>query len=388
MRGHVYKRSKDSWTIVFDIGADPVTGKRRQRSRAVRGTKKDAERELSKEAVKLAEGRYFESSRITFGKFLDQWLTDYVASSVQATTEVRYRSIVERHLKPKLGSVPLSQLRPSHLTKVYGEWLHDGRYDGKGLSAQTVMHHHRVVSEALGHAVKWQFVQTNVALSVDPPKVRRTEMKTLDRDNVAKLLRSPDPSRILPIVSFAVKTGMRQGEILALRWPDLDFERRVAEVRRTVRHLPRQGFVFSEPKSRMGRRSVSLPASLVEELRSLKASQAEGKLLLGSDYQDAGLVFCRSTGLPRYATTLKRQFGRLLASSGVPGVRFHDLRHSHATLMLQQGIHPKVVSERLGHASIQITLDTYSHVLPGLQDAAAERLDEWLSGGEVDARTG
>ena len=120
----------------------------------------------------------------------------------------------------------------------------------------------------------------------------------------------------------------------------------------------------------------------------MKAAQAKTRLLLGSEYQDGGLVFCRATGMPMYATTLKRQFDRQLERAKVPTVRFHDLRHTHATLMLQQGVHPKVVSERLGHASIQITLDTYSHVLPGLQDAAAERLDEWLSGGQADARTG
>ena len=343
---------------------------------------------MSREAVRLAEGRYFETARISFGEFLDQWMAYYAATSVEETTELRYRSIVERHVKPKLGHLPLSQLRPRHLTKVYGQWSKNGRYDGQGLAPQTVMHHHRLISEALSHAVKWQLLQTNVALSVDAPKVRKSEMKTLDRDQVAALLNSSDPDGILPIASFAVKSGMRQGEILALRWSDLDFDRCVAEVRRTVRHLPRRGFVFSEPKSRTGRRSASLSKSLVNELRSLRAVQAETRLLVGSEYQDGDLVFCRATGLPMYATTLKRQFDRQLKRAGVPTVRFHDLRHSNATLMLQQGVHPKVVSERLGHASIQLTLDVYSHVLPGLQDAAAERLDEWLSGGQADAQMG
>ena len=163
--------------------------------------------------------------------------------------------------------MPLSQLRPRHLTKVYGEWIQNGRYDGRGLATQTVMHHHRLISEALGHAVKWQFVQANIALSVDAPRVRKSEMKTLDRDQVAVLLHSPDPDGILPIASFAVKTGMRQGEILALRWPDLDFERCVAEIRRTVRHLPRQGFCLlraEEPKGKTVSLAAKVPGRRVE----------------------------------------------------------------------------------------------------------------------------
>jgi integrase len=205
---------------------------------------------------------------------------------------------------------------------------------------------------------------------------------------VLRLLDHAEDTNVHALLYTAIYTGLRRSELLGLRWQDLDLDRGQAAIVQTVQRLVGLGYVFGEPKTAKGRRQVALPKTVREVLRRHRVTQAEDRLRMGPVWNDCGLVFTNPTGGPMDPSALTRRFQRLLKAAGLTAVRFHDLRHTHATLMLKQGVHPKIVSERLGHATIAITLDTYSHVLPGLQDEAARQLDEWLTVERDKARDG
>lgn len=387
MKGHIRKRSKGSWTLWIDLGRDPETGKRKQQTMTVPGTKKDAERELRATLTRLEEGAYVKPAKLTVGEYLNQWLESYVATNTAPRTMEGYQLIVQRHLIPNLGAIPLTQLQPSHLQIYYAKALTGGRADGNGgLSARTVLHIHRVLSEALTHAVKWQILIRNVALAVDPPRPKRFEMTTLDEDQVMALLQAAG-SQYHKLFTVAVYTGMRRSELLGLRWKDVDVDLAQLSVTKTLHRTADGGFVFTEPKSAKGRRTIALSPSICILLRKLREYQIAEKLLLGLKFKDDDLVFSKPDGAPYDPSGVTHTFKRIVKRLGLPDARLHDLRHTHASLMLKQGIHPKIVSERLGHSNIGITLDTYSHVMPGLQEAAALRFEEGLHGTSVRVST-
>jgi len=379
MKGHMRKRSKGSWTLWVDLGRDPETGKRKQQTLTVRGSKKDAERELRVLLTRLETGAYIKPTRLTVGGYLEQWLQGYVSSNTSPRTRERYIEIAHAHLVPALGSILLTALRPQHIQDYYAKALESGRRDGKGgLSAQTVHHHHRVLYEALKHAVKHGILIRNVAEAVDPPRPEHKEMATLWPETVNSLL---DAARRIPYYTLfytALYTGLRRSELLALRWCHVDLDFATLSVVETLHQLHNREFVFRQPKSKRGRRQIALSPSLALLLRQHRAEQEVSRKLLGLELSPSDLVFSQPDGSPLQPDSITQAFTRLARSVGLCGVRFHDLRHTHATLMLRHGIHPKIVSERLGHSTVAITLDTYSHVLPGLQEAAAQRFEEGL----------
>lgn len=374
MKGHIRPRGKGTWAIVVDLGRDP-NGKRQQKWHTVHGNKKDAERELTRLLHQLHNGDYVEPSKMTLGEYMQRWLDDYAATNVSAKTFERYAEIVRIHLIPALGRHQLPKLQPLHIQAYYSQALQNGRKNGGGgLSAQTVLHHHRILREALNHAVRWQMLARNPADSVEPPRSARQEMQVIDGAEIDRLLRASEGSRLhLPIL-LAIATGMRRGEILALRWQDMDLDAGTLAVVRSLEET-RTGFNFKEPKTAKGRRVIALPSMAVSALRRHKAEQAQHRLLLGEGYKDQGLVCAEPTGEPILPSAISNGFPKLLSKVELPPIRFHDLRHSHATMLLREGIHPKIVSERLGHATIGITLDVYSHVLPSMQEEAARKLD-------------
>ena len=379
MKGHIRQRSKGSWSIVIDMGRDPQTGKRRQQWHTIKGTKKDAERALRQILHSLETGAYVKPERVSLGEYLRRWVGSYAAIHTSPRTVEGYRSIVERYIIPALGGIPLCQLQPQHLENYYANALAHGRLDGKGgLSGRTVLHQHRVLSEALSHAVKQGVVVRNVAEAVVPPRPGRIEMSTLASENVPKFLEAARGTPYYVLFYAALYTGMRRGELLGLRWCDIDLGRASISVVQSVYRLSGGEFVIKEPKSPHSRRLVALSPSLAELLRRHHGEQEAQKALLGKRLAGSDLVFAHPDGSPLDPSTVTHGFGRLLRKAGLPHIRFHDLRHTHATLMLLAGVHPKIVSERLGHANIGITLDTYSHVVPGLQEAAALRFDTLL----------
>jgi integrase len=380
MKGHVRQRSKGTWSIVIDVGRDPKTGKRRQQWYTVKGTKKDAERELREKLRSLETGAYVKPQKTSLGEYLEQWVRSYAAIHTSPRTVEGYHAIVHHYVIPALGAIPLCQLQPQHLEKYYADALSHGRLDGKGgLSARTVLHHHRLLSEALSHAVKQGLLVRNVAEAVVAPRPRRSEMATLSGADVPKFLDAARSTPYYVIFYAALYTGMRRGELLGLRWCDIDLGRASISVVQTLYRLSSGEFLIKEPKSPHSRRMVALSPSLTELLRRHHTEQETQRILLGKTLSGHDLVFAHPDGSPLDPSTITHAFGKLIKKAELPHIRFHDLRHTHATLMLKGGVHPKIVSERLGHANIGITLDTYSHVVPGLQEAAALRFDALIS---------
>jgi len=310
-----------------------------------------------------------------------QWLTTWVATvreEVAPKSHERYAEIVEHFLIPALGNLPLVKLTPSHIQEAYNTWAIGGRRDNKegGLSARTRHHIHRILRSALARAVEQQLVARNPADAFRKrlPKVEHREMMTLSAEQSARLLDSIKHTRIYWPVLLALTAGMRRGEVFALRWKNVDLEGCALRVVESLEQT-KLGIRFKAPKSGKAR-AITLPVFAVKELKRLKRQQAEELLILGVRQTGETLVCARADGEPLQPQSLTHQFTRLINRvKDLPRVRFHDLRHSHATQLLLAGVHPKIAQERLGHATITTTLDLYSHVTETMQSDAAERLD-------------
>jgi integrase len=311
---------------------------------------------------------------LTVGSYLGIWLA-HIRGRVRGTTYEGYEALVRLHALPRLGELPLAELHPLHIQRLYSELLEEPAPGGRAISAKTVGNLHRVLRHALHQAVRWQMIGANPAAAAEPPRPRRPELFVVDAALASRILAASAATRFEVPVAIAISTGMRRGEILGLRWGDLDEGLSVARVRRSLQ-VTRRGLAFEEPKTPRSRRAVALPSFLHAYLERARASQACSREALGSKWQESDLVVDRGDGEPWNPDTFSRAWPAFLKARGLPHVRFHDLRHAHATIMLMQGVHPKVVSERLGHSSVGITLDTYSHVLPSMQAEAARAFDQ------------
>lgn len=375
----VRKRGK-SWLVTVELGRDPVTGRRR-RAHVTVATRREGEREEAKLRHEVAEGLDLEPTRITVAEYLSRWLGT-VRPNLAPATYRRYEDLLRLHVMPYVGAVVLSKLRPLHVQQMYTR-LQDGiSADGRSLAPRTRLHVHRALSTALAQAVRWQIISRNVCEAVDPPQAPRAEIEALRPEKARRLLEVAEAENSIwgDAVVLALQTGLRQGELLGLRWQDVDAERSRLTVYQTLQYLPGEGMAFRQPKTNRSGRTIPLGTTAVEALSRVRRRQLKKRLALGAAYKDLGLVFTTALGTPIGANNLRRAFRRIVARAEVGPLRFHDLRHAHATLLLARGVHPKVVSERLGHASIAITLDTYSHVLPSLQEEATRDLDAWLAG--------
>jgi len=380
MRGHITKRGKDSYTIVLNLGRDPSTGKRKQQWVSVKGTKKEADKRLSELLSQLDNGIYIKPGKTTLAEFLELWLKDYAWPNLSPKTAEVYEYIIRRHLIPGLGRLTLTQLKPKHLQHYYADKLSNGRIDGKGgLSPKTVRHHHVTLHDALQSAVKWGLLARNPADAVDAPRFQRPEIKIMSADEINRFLEAAKDTPYYAIFYLALFTGMRRSELLALRWSDVDLMLCQIYVSRSLHQLKDGSIIFSQPKSDKSRRMIALTPSTALVLREHRENIESIKLLQGLTLKDDDLVFTDFEGIPYRPDTITHAWIKLARKTGLKGIRLHDARHSHASLMLKQGVHPKIVQERLGHSSIQITLDTYSHITPGLQEAAAKIFDESIA---------
>ena len=380
MRGHITKRGKNSYSIAISLGKDAASGKYKYQWVTVKGTKKDAEKRLSELLHQLDNGTFMKPSKTTVGEYLERWLKDYAWPNLAPRTAEGYEHIMRRHLIPAFGNITLTSLKPEHLQRYYAEKLSSGRCNGVGgVSAQTVRHHHTALHKALQMAVEWGLLSRNVADAVSLPHVQRPEMKTWSEDDIIYFLESAKDSPYYALFYTALFTGMRRSELLALRWQEIDFIFSQVYVSRSLHVLKEGKVVFTSPKTASGRRTVALPPSAILLLKEHKEKQTLDRVMLGIPLKDDDLVFSHIDGKRLLPNTVTHAWIKLVKRTGLKCIRFHDARHTHASLMLKQGTHPKIVQERLGHASIQITLDTYSHVAPGLQEAAATRFDEAFS---------
>jgi integrase len=311
--------------------------------------------------------------RLTVEEYLVGWLAD-VRPSLRPRTWDRYEQYARLHAIPGIGNVRLSRLGPEDLQRLYTDRL------TAGCSPTTVLHLHRLLHRALDRAHRWQLVTRNVANLVDPPRMAHIEFPTLTPEGLRRLLAAAVGDRLEALYVLAVTTGLREGELLALRWADVDPAGAALRVRGSMQPLRGRGLTIVEPKSARSRRQVLLPRVALSSLASHRRRQDGEALAAGAGWHDLGLVFANTVGRPISAgNLLRRSFYPLLTKAGLPRMRFHDLRHTSATLLLEKNIHPRIVQERLGHAGVGITLDTYSHVTPTMQRQAADAFDELLS---------
>lgn len=378
MRGHTRKRGK-TWSFIIDVGRDE-DGHRRQKWHAGFRTKKLAEKAMAETLSELQKGTYVEPSRQTLGQYLRDWL-DGTKGSLRKSTWSSYRMNVERHIIPALGSLLLQNVTPMSLNVFYAQLLEAGHRHGGGLSRQTVSYVAMILKRALSAAVRQNLLARNPADGADPPRPRsERKMSTWSPDELRSFLQSVRDDRLYAAWVLAATTGLRRGELLGLRWKDVDLQVGRIAISQTLLSI-RSRIDFSTPKTAKGRRSVALDPTTVAALRTHRARQAEERLAWGRSYEDLGLVFTRENGQAIHPDRFSDWFESRVKSAGLPPIRLHDLRHTHATLALAAGIHPKVVSERLGHANISITLDTYSHSIPALEEEAAAKVARIVFGG-------
>jgi integrase len=306
----------------------------------------------------------------TAGDYLARWL-EHAKGRVRARTYQGYEGLIRLYAVPSIGEIPLQDLHPLHLQSLYASLMNDRT---PPIAAGTVLNLHLVLTQAFKQAVGWGLLDRSPVAGAQPPRPRRPEPAVVDAELTTRILVAARGQSIELPVAIAIATGMRRGEILGLRWRDLDDDFSVARVRRTLQSTT-SGLVFEDPKTRRSQRAVALPEFLHPYLTHQRDDQACRRVELGEGWQDTDLIIDAGDGSAVSPVNLSSAWPRFLKRSGLPHVRFHDLRHGHATLMLMQGVHPKVVSERLGHSSIGITLDTYSHVLPGMQAEAAQAFD-------------
>ena len=335
-------------------------------------TRGEVSEKLTKAMADRDDGLVFDADNLKVGEYLERWLVDSVLDTVRPTTYERYEQIVRIHVRPALGSVKLKNLTPVHVRGLYREKLE------AGLSARTVQYIHVTLHKALKQAVQDGLIPRNATEAVKAPQVRREEMRPLSGEQVKVLLEVARGDRLEALYVLAIHTGLRQGELLGLKWEDVDLESGTLRVRRTL-VTAKGGPVLTAPKTKGSRRSVKLTQGAVEALRSHLKHQLQEIDRAGSLWRENGLMFASESGEPldrRYLTSCR--YKALLKRAELPMIRFHDLRHTCATLLLSKNVNPKIVSEMLGHASIAITLDTYSHVLPNMRDQAAAAMEEAL----------
>jgi integrase len=374
MRGHIRERSPGHWAIVIDA-RDPQTGRRKRKWHSFKGAKREAQVECARLIGEHKAGKVnLAPNKMTVADFLTHWLAHMQAQIAPHSYE-RYEGVVVKNIIPAIGSVALAKLQPSAISQAYAKALKSGRRDGTGgLSPKTVLFMHRLLHQALTQAVKWELLGKNPAAAVEAPKVERKQMAALDTDAAAAMVEAARGTTMFIVVLLGVMLGLRRGEIAALHWRAIDLELGTLAVVLNAEQT-RLGVREKPPKNGKGR-SVELPAVVVDELRRYRAQQADHLLRLGVRLNDDHHVVMCEDGLPYLPRSLTQIFQRFLRSQKLQRIRLHDLRHTHATLLLKGGVHPKIAQERLGHSSIAITLDLYSHVLPGMQREAANMLDQ------------
>ncbi len=379
MRGSIIKRSEDSYTIVLNLGKDSATGKRKQQWVSLKGNKRDAEKRLAELLHELDTGTFNKPGKQTLADYLEQWLRDTAYPNLTPRTYEGYEYNVRKYIIPTIGKVLLTELKPQHLQRLYSDKLSSSGGKG-GLSSRTVQYIHNTLHKSLQDAVKTGILVRNPCDGVESPKVPRHEMQTMSEADIHIFLELARSTPYYALFYTLLFTGMRRSEILALRWSDVDLLLCQVSVNRTMHQL-RSGtykgqVIFKQPKTAKARRLIALSPSTAIVLREHREAQEKLRHSIDMMLSDDDLVFCQYDGKPYLPDSISHAWLRLARRSGLKGIRLHDARHSHASLMLKQGIHPKIVQERLGHASIETTLDTYSHVVPGLQQAAANRFDD------------
>ncbi|MEJ9256033.1 tyrosine-type recombinase/integrase [Bacillus wiedmannii] len=369
MKGHIRKRG-NKYCIVIDIGPDPETGKRRQKWFSGYKTKKEAQADVAKKITELNEGTFIEPSKVTLEDYLNHWL-EIKSMSIERSTFVGYRAFINQHVIPSIGMIALHKLNVMHIQKCYKTAI------DKGIANNSVLLMHRILKSALNLAVKQNIISRNPADFAEIPKKERTSIQTWTEEEVKKFLLHSQESRYHIGYLLAITTGMRMGEVLGLRWQDVDFEKHTVTINQTSGH---DNKIKKTAKTNSSKRTIPVPKETIESLKKHKVLINQEKLKLGSAYQDFDLINCNEFGMIIKKANFRKNFIRAIHNAGVKEIKFHDLRHTHATILLKQGVNPKIISERLGHTDISMTLSVYSHVLPNMQEEAVKNFGKSIFG--------
>jgi integrase len=376
--GQVGKRGDNTWLVRVFLGRD-LTGKRKYYNKTIHGTKREAQQYLTKVLRERDTGILIPNCKRTVMQHIESWLETSVQARVRGRTKRDYEALAKRYINPVLGCIQLAKLTPEAVQTFYNGLTEQGK------SPRTVRYTHAVLHSALEQAVRWRLIPLNPTKLVDLPRQRRREMSVLTPAQVGALREAAKPDRYYVLWMFLIATGLRPGEALGLKWTDWDGNTKLRVQRVLITSKAVRGELFEDTKTERSRRSVVLPESVPVLLASHRAKQAKEKLAAGPAYEDLGLIFAAESGRPlNYRNIVRRHFSRVLRAAGLPHMRLYDLRHTSATLLLEAGEHPKVVAERLGHSTITLTLDTYSHVLPDMQQRAADKLEAMVFGSSAE----
>ncbi|MFU2014794.1 tyrosine-type recombinase/integrase [Peribacillus butanolivorans] len=372
MTGSINKNKQTGkWDFIFNSGIDPMTGKRKQIRRRGFESKRSALEEMTKLRAEVLENEFQDLTKMTYESYMEEWFQERKNTLQKATFEIH--SIYYRNfIKPKLGQLKVQQIAPIQIQKFINELVNETSY-----SEHTIHLIFRIVSASLKKAKVLKLIKHNPADGITLPKIKKREMSIWSLKQVNQFIsESININRLTRCyIGFLISifTGMRQGEILGLRWKDVDFETQTIFVRQT---LTQNAEIKSGAKNEASVRSIHIPSKLVDELRTHRKQIWEEKLLLDSNYRDLDLIICTKSGNPMIPRNFRKEFYNLTEKIGLPKIRFHDLRHTHATILIQQNVNVKLISERLGHADIETTLNTYSHALPDMQKSVSDKLDK------------
>ena len=367
--GSIYKQRNGLWAASISIEG----GKRKY---FYGKTRKEVQEKLAAALQEQKQGMLIATPQQTVGQFLTDWLENTHKQSVRPRTYERYEEAIRLHLLPVLGKYQLQKLSAQHVQAFYARKLKEG------LSPSTVIYYHSVLHNALDTAVKWGLVSRNVCDLVTPPRRARFEIKPFTTEQVQSFFAAIRGHKWEALFTLALATGMRQGELLGLKWQDINFSTGTLQVRRILTRIPSETsgkvYIEAEPKTEKSRRSITVASFALEALSQHRVSQLEIKLKAGAFWEEHDYVFCTLVGRHLRPSHVVDEFKKLLKKADLPDIRFHDLRHSAATLLLSLGVHAKVVQEMLGHTQISMTMDIYSHVLPSMQQDAVSRLNDLL----------
>jgi integrase len=381
MAGQIISRGKNVWLVRIYLGRDE-TGKRIYLNKTIHGPRKAAQAWLNQRLTERDAGIAVKPAQQTLNEYLDRWLETAVKPKVRPKTWMGYRSLLHNHIRPALGARPLARIKPLEVQQAFQDMI------DRGLSARTIEYTRMVLRQAFKQAIQWRLLTFNPCDGVQIPRRQRREMQALSPEQARRFLVVARGTRYGMLFELAITTGLRPSEYLALKWEDIDFERGTLSVVRSLDAMPGGGYRLEETKTRNSRRVVKLLPSVLRALLEHRQAQQRLREEAGERWNEQGFVFTNAEGGPLDGHNLSsRHLRRILKEAGLPQIRLYDLRHTAATLALSAGVPVKVVSEMLGHSSVALTLDVYSHVLPHMQEDAARRMAALLedSGGHLAA---
>jgi len=365
------KSGETRYQITIEEDRDPETGKRHRSYHTVKGSKKEAQSEMRRLISEVEHGKSLKQSSLTVREWIAQWMELYICPYIEETTKVGYQTKLRCYIHPMLGDIRIKSLRAQHVQAMVNSMLQ------KGLSPKNIRDTYNIVNASMKKAVVLKKILYNPCEGVELPKMKRYRANVYDTKTIHRILETAKGSDIYLAVVILVSVGLRRGELLALRWEHIDFDKQLIHIRENM-VCGENGYVLKSPKTEAGIRDIHIGKDLIAILREAHKEYKLAKLSYGPGFQDLGFVIRQEDGSPLHPDSMTRKWIRFIEANDLPRIRLHDLRHSNATALIRAGVNPKVVSERLGHADVSITLNTYTHVLPEMDAAAADKLDELL----------